>query len=484
MLVILSLSSCAIRQGKAGARPKLSAPEARADLDLLVSALRASHPSLYWYSRPSLVDSGFQMLRNSLTDSISQIRFRYGLAASVALLRCGHTSVRFGDVFARQLGRYKGPVFPVQVAILHPDTMVYIGHLSGRDSVLRRGDRILEINGMNTRQFIRTFIPYISTDGYGLPFRLQNISGSFGGMYRSLLGLDSQYQIRYADSVGRINSVVLRNYVLSADTAAHKRNKVAGQPVTPTRRELRKQQRFRLLRMDMDTARQLAYLRIGSFSTSGSRSFYRRSFRKMKQLNTQKLIIDLRNNLGGNLELSNLLLKYTSRRPFRIADSVYAISRQLQPGRYLYPKFFFRMSLWFRTRRQSDGFYHFRRYEKHAFTLRRKNRYTGHVWVLQNGFSYSASTVYAHVMKGQPGVQIAGTESGGGGYGNSAIHIPTVVLPHSGLRVSLPLFRLVFAHPGSKGAGVLPDIELHPTAASVRRQEDIVLEQARALLLH
>lgn len=479
------IHGCALRRGSAGNRPKLSAAEARADVDALQATLRANHPSLYWYARPSLVDSGFALFRNSLTDSISQIRFRYGLSAAVALIRCGHTSVRFSPAYARYLEGYKGPVFPLQVAILHPDTMVFLAHLAGPDSLLRRGDQILSINGMSSRQLTRSFLPFVSNDGFSLPFRLQNISNAFGGMYRSVLGLDTAYQIVYLDSTGTERQRRLGNYVLRADTGRGKRQKLAGTPTgpqRPSRRKLRQQRRSSLLQLQIDSATRVAYMRVGSFSLAGSRGFYRRSFRKLRTAQTDKLIIDLRNNLGGNLSLSNLLLKYSSRRPFKIADSVYAVSRALRPGKYIHPKLFYRTSLWLRTRRMADGYYHLRHYEQKIYRPKKRNRYQGRLLVLQNGFSYSASTVYTHIMKGQEGVLIAGTESGGGGYGNSAIHLPTVVLPHSGLHVSLPLFRLVFHEGGPKGQGVLPHVELAPSAASIRLGQDKALLEARRLL--
>ena len=54
-------------------------------------------------------------------------------------------------------------------------------------------------------------------------------------------------------------------------------------------------------------------------------------------------------------------------------------------------------------------------------------------------------------------VLVVGEESGGGYYGNSAMHVPEIVLPNSKLRVTLPLYRLVMDKNRAKGRGVLPD---------------------------
>jgi hypothetical protein len=51
--------------------------------------------------------------------------------------------------------------------------------------------------------------------------------------------------------------------------------------------------------------------------------------------------------------------------------------------------------------------------------------------------------MFIGALKGQDNVTIVGEESGGGFYGNSAMHLPTIVLPNSKLRVVLPMYRLV-----------------------------------------
>jgi hypothetical protein len=63
------------------------------------------------------------------------------------------------------------------------------------------------------------------------------------------------------------------------------------------------------------------------------------------------------------------------------------------------------------------------------------------------------------VVKGQAGITLLGEETGGGWYGNNGIMIPDVVLPTTGVRVRLPLFRLVqYQHPPQKGTGIPPDV--------------------------
>ncbi len=68
-----------------------------------------------------------------------------------------------------------------------------------------------------------------------------------------------------------------------------------------------------------------------------------------------------------------------------------------------------------------------------------KNIITTEIFIfLTGGNSFSATTLFAQELKGQPNVKIVGEETGGGAYGNNAWIIPELVLPNTRLNVSIP----------------------------------------------
>ena len=87
--------------------------------------------------------------------------------------------------------------------------------------------------------------------------------------------------------------------------------------------------------------------------------------------------------------------------------------------------------------------------------------------------SLSASTLFAGAVKGQSNVTLLGEEAGEVGMA-IADPYPDVVLPHTGLKVRLPLFRIVqYNHiAAEKGNGVMPDIYVPPTVENVRKDID------------
>jgi len=61
--------------------------------------------------------------------------------------------------------------------------------------------------------------------------------------------------------------------------------------------------------------------------------------------------------------------------------------------------------------------------------------------------------------------------------------LTTIVLPNTGVRVSLPLYRMVLNSNRIKnGRGVLPDIEVRPSSAYIKGNIDAKLEKALEII--
>jgi C-terminal processing protease CtpA/Prc len=217
---------------------------------------------------------------------------------------------------------------------------------------------------------------------------------------------------------------------------------------------------------------QTATLTLNTFSNGGGthlRSFIKKSFKQLSQQQVKNLIIDLRSNGGGDVKMYVKLTKYIRSNKFKVADSSYAKVKGLTPySRYIKQGFFSNIAMLFLTRKQSDGNYHFGYWERHYYKPVKRHHFDGKVYVLINGPTFSASTLFCNAVKGQQNVQLVGEEAGGGWYGNSGIMIPDITLPVTKLRVRLPLFKIVqFNHVTKDGRGVSPDIFIPPTAVGI-----------------
>jgi C-terminal processing protease CtpA/Prc len=184
--------------------------------------------------------------------------------------------------------------------------------------------------------------------------------------------------------------------------------------------------------------------------------------------------LDLRFNGGGDINMYVLFTKYLRTTPFKVADSAYAVVRTMKPySKYISQSFWDNLGLFFLTRKQKDGNYHFGHWERKLFKPKTKYHYNGNLYVLINGSTFSASTLFCSAVKGQKNVLLVGEEAGGGWYGNNGIMIPEITLPNTKLRVRLPLFRMVqYNHVVKDGRGVEPDYFIPPTVDGVQKMID------------
>lgn len=480
--VLLVLSSCAVSKNNYNPNKKYAPEQLQKDYELFRNILEESHPSLYWYTSKDSVDYYFEEGSNKLKDSLTETKFRNVLSYVVAQIRCGHTSVRASKGAAGYSDRTRTWMFPLNVKAWG-DTVLVTSNISRRDSNVMRGVVVKSIDNKPVSGIVDSLFRYISADGYNTTHKYQSISngGVFRSMYGSIYGLKSRIPIEYFDTAGILRRTDLSLGVLPVDTARLRRLRQNPIPKRERKRMLLQAQR----NMRIDTTLNTAFLEVNTFSSGNHlRPFFKSSFKKIQKQNIQNLVVDMRGNGGGSVILSNLLTKYIVDKPFKIADTLYAMKRKSHYHGYMKNYFLNRLFLLFLTHKRSDGHYHFTHYENKYFKPKKKNHFEGTTYILIGGNTFSAATLFTKALIDQPDVIVVGEETGGGAYGNSAWLIPDVTLPNTKVRFRLPLFRLVIDKTAQKGRGVIPEVEAGPTVNAIRKNEDYkvskVVEMIRA----
>lgn len=447
------------------------------DFTLLRNILEAKHPSLYWYTSKDSMDQYFERGYQAITDSMTELQFGWHILAPLTTaIRCGHTGFGMSKGWNKFIKNKRIPSFPYHVKVWN-DTMMVMGSLNRKDTVIKRGDFITSINGIKNADLIPTMFNYMVADGYAENVNYNRLSGSFPYFHRNIFGLYQHYFVQYRDSSGNEKSALIPFFAPAQDSL--KKDK-SGQI---KKRKIPRYEKLKNLRsLEMDSS--YALMTINHFTQLNVGGFIRRSFRKMRKNNTKNLIIDLRANSGGKIDKSVLLTKYLINSPFKVADSAYSKSKNFSPyNRYISKSCESNLGLMMATKKKSDKKYHFGFWERHFFKPKMKNHFNGNVYVLVNGLTFSASTLFANAVEGQENVHIVGEETGGGWYGNSGILIQSITLPNTKLRVRLPFFRLVqYRHINQKGTGIIPDVYIGPNWRDILKGTDTKLEAVKKMI--
>lgn len=480
LLVINGTYSCkTVATAKYNVNQKIPPAALQQDFALLRKILESNHPSLYWYTPKDSMDAYFNQVQAQLTDSLTEPQFKNKVAFLLSKIRCGHTAVRNSNAYSKtDFSRL--PQFPLAIKTWG-DSMVVLGSAFRNDSIFKRGTIITGIDGRTNRQLMDTMFNFLSTDGYADHFKSQVISSNFPLWYRNILGLKAQYQITYIDSAGQAQTTTIKSYDPVTDTL-NKRT-ITRVPEKRTKKQIKQSRLLAKRNIAIDTTLHTAYMNLNSFSGGKLKRFFRQSFRTIKKEGITDLVIDLRQNGGGNIMNSTRLVRYISTKKYTIADTVAAITRTFHYGKYIKPKFFYWVNMNIGSKKRSDGRIHFGYFERKAFKPYRKHHFNGATYIVTGPYSFSAATLFTGAVKGQDSVTVVGEETGGGAYGNSAIHLPQITLPHSKLRIILPMYRVVIDHTQPQnGRGILPDIAVPPNSGYIKRGVDPKVEKVRRMI--
>lgn len=480
------LTSCVATKNKNYSfNQKYAATDVKEDIVLLKKILEANHPSLYWYTPKDSLDDFFNKTISSITDSLTETQAKNKIASIISKIKCGHTSVRFSKQFTDLAEKHRYPQFPLSIKTWK-DSMVVLGRYNLEDSVLKRGTIITSINGRTPKQMLDSFFQFISTDGDATNFKSQVLSNNFPAWYRNIFGTDSAYNISYIDSLHQQKTIRIKAFAPKIDTTKKKTDstKTVVKQTTPkvSNKEKKLAQLLNYRSMNIDTSINTAYMRLASFSKGKLRKFFRQSFKSLEKKKIANLIIDLRENGGGNVSLSTLLIKYLKDSDYKIGDTVAAASRKFEYKKYIQNWFGYWFIMNLTATKNSDGLIHNRFFETNYFKPKSNFHFNGNIYIIQGGYTFSAATMFASSLKGQNNVTLVGEETGGGYYGNSAMHLPTIVLPNTKIKVGLPMYRLVMDKNRPKGRGVIPDIEIVPSSIAIKQGLDLKLIEIKKLI--
>lgn len=233
-----------------------------------------------------------------------------------------------------------------------------------------------------------------------------------------------------------------------------------------------------------------AYLRPGPFynvdsddswNTAEFEAFIDDAFSKFIEAESPRLLIDLRNNPGGDASFSDLMIAWLADRPFRfysefqvkvspeaeasnstrlVGDDVHWVSRAYARE--------------FASRKNGEIF----SFEMPFVPPREGQRFQGDVYVLVNRHSYSNAVTTAALLQDYEFAVILGEETAD--LASTLGAMEHFTLDQTGIKVGFPKARIVRPNGDTTRRGVIPD--LHIETPLIEGEEDPTLQAALALI--
>lgn len=416
------------------AQKKFSREDILEDLAYLKSSLQETHYSLYTYITKEAFDQNFEHVKSSIKkDSFNVLETTSLFQSVVSKVNNGHTEIPFPAASYFAYADSNGTLFPLEIAFEGGKALIR-RNLSDNNSI-KINSEVISINGLSINEVLNRIFRLISAERKY--FKLAKLElFSFPRYYWQAFGEEKNFVVEIKQDEQ------LKKYELTSidliDGFESKRSDIFS-----SSRELK----------FLENA---AYLKPGNFSGDELqfKGFIDSCFVEIRKKNAPNLIIDLRNNLGGDDILSDYMVSYIADQPFywcsefslKTSSKLKAHVRANNDTTTKYSRSILA---------HEDGTifpYAFDVYQPQPSD----KRYLGKVYALVNRQSHSQSAVTASQMQDYKFATIVGEETG---------DFPSLLasqygynLPRTGIEVKVSKGYIVRVNGSKQPEGVMPDI--------------------------
>lgn len=455
------------------ARPQpLTAKQAQRELNILKRALSDLHPGLYRYQTPDQFQVEFARAEAEVSEGSDTLKMYLIASRIAAAVRCGHTwtnPLNQGQVVQDALAAL--PALPMRIRLLD-DRMLVTASANMKVPV---NAELLSIDGRTPAALASEFMPYLRADGGSDGKRLSQIDSAVdGGAMDRLLPLlhppgAEGYVLHFRARGGRTGAPISQEFeeaIVVGMTVAEREHRLVAAGMTPENADWR-------FEIQGDTATMILPTFAFWQSDFDWRGFLQRSFGTLAERKIDKLILDLRQNEGGDDAIGNALQSHLLTTPFVVPAMRLESAYERAP--YDLARFMdtWDFSFFDRTGQVMRG-------EGRNWLLRKQptaariepvaRPYQGRAVLLTGPRMSSAGYLIARNLKASSSATLIGQATGGNLRGLNGGQLAWLLLPTSGVSVDIPLIGSFSTSP-QPDRGVLPDIavrtKLEDVAAGV-----------------
>ena len=452
-----------------------SAENLRKDLQVLWEVLDEGHAGLDRYTPKSVLKESFLKAISGAAASMTEFDFYVKILPLIEKIKDGHTRAQLSPAATAFLDS-RPVIFPFGLRFLGNRTYIF-RNLSG-DRSIQAGAELMEINGMPLDKILPELLRLIPNDAGIATRKIRQLEfpANFGTLFALRFGRPESYRIRFKP---HLSEKALESSVPG----------IKGEDVVRILNEKYPETARRLPAYELAFHGTTAILTIRSFSDGPEKElppypvFLKNTFLALEEKKISNLIIDLRENGGGNDHYGKLLFAYVMDRPF-----LYYKALEAKKDRYELFKFGGvtkeeAADLAGHVKKNEHGWFDVLGHPNSGILDPQNPRFSGKVAILIGGLSFSATGETTSLFHYHKKAVFFGEECGAGYYGNTSGFIVTVVLPNTGIRVRVPLVLYSMAVDGyPKDRGIIPDVLVSPTIEDLLAGRDPVMERALASL--
>ncbi len=506
--LVICTSCASVKKYNAQISGLHSVSELHEDVDKAYSQLQRFHPKLYQYINKDELDAKFASLKNAIDRPMGSNEFYERLAPVLKEVRQGHLmsrppTKRFTNKQLKALHKMKFEFNDLDFEVL--EDRLWIRENMGKDSTLV-GDEVLAVDKESAKKLLKKYKGLFASDGFNTTYHDRYVGRNFSNFHYSEKGFRDSLilLLKKNDSIyfhtfrwigkgegGKKDSTLTKNRKTASqidkkDFKEKKREKKkAGRKrgYVPHRNHYLRN--FKFIGKD----RSVAYMKIRGFGHGNQKRFYKEIFAKIDSAKSKNLIIDLRDNGGGSLDEIENLYGYLTLKPFRFINNAETktkipatkamfstkgvglfggVFRLLAaPGVLIYDLL--------HTKKENGQLYY--RLTKAKMKKPKQNSFKGKIYVLINGYSFSASTTLGANLHANKRAVFVGEETGGSYNGTVAGQSKYVILPNSKVRMKFGMMQIETLHKTEpNGYGIKPDVVIIPTQNDRLQKKDPELE--------
>ncbi|HEX5245417.1 MAG TPA: S41 family peptidase [Tepidisphaeraceae bacterium] len=465
-----------------GTAQELTVPQMQADFDLMRHVLEEAHPGLYRYSTKAQMDHNFDALRAKLSRPMAKAQFQVVVTETLASIRCGHTRMHWDP--EKETAMRDAPTFPLRVVFEGQRLMVLLNQTPD-DRTIRPAMELISINGQPVGDLVSQFWPVNYADGDIETAKRHDIAQDFAKDYWWLVGHPENFTIVARDTAsGRTVTARLAGVTEAHRLVNHNSVNDAMQAGLAKVRGASYEKRSLRFLQDSD----IAEIRIPLFIGDDFPQWIENTFRTIREKGAKSLIIDLRNNGGGEDSYGIMLVSYLTDKPFHYVDraTVRTITWSFQDhwdAKPLSPEQLAHIREGLVPNPAGGYFVTEKLQDSLGLKQPAQTPFHGKVFILIDGGTFSTAADFCAVAHHLKLATFIGQETAGAYCGNNSATEPTVTLPNSNVRFGLPLCSSWNAvGDESNRHGTIPDYPAETKTADLLRGIDTQLELATAHL--